>query len=82
MNSKTVLIVEDEEVIGEMIQEIVRCLLPDMEIFWANSISSARKKLEGMDPIFILLDSNLPDGKGYELAREIREKGNEEVRII
>lgn len=42
----------------------------------AVNVAAARKALEEENPDLVLLDVMLPDGNGYELCKEIRERGN------
>ncbi len=46
------------------------------EVLKAKNVAEARMVTEASLPDLILLDVMLPDGNGYELCREIRNKGN------
>ena len=46
------------------------------EVLKAKNVAEARMVMEASLPDLLLLDVMLPDGNGYELCREIRNKGN------
>ena len=78
---KRILIVEDDKGLREGIELALK--REDFSFVLCESIAVARDALsvrEGFD--LILLDLNLPDGSGYELLKEIKNKGNEPVIIL
>lgn len=78
---KRILIVEDDKGLREGIELALK--REDFSFVLCESIAEARDALsvrEGFD--LILLDLNLPDGSGYELLKEIKNKGNEPVIIL
>ena len=78
---KKILIVEDDKGLREGIELALK--REDFSFVLCESIAGARDALsvrEGFD--LILLDLNLPDGSGYELLKEIKNKGNEPVIIL
>ena len=78
---KRILIVEDDKGLREGIELALK--REDFSFVLCESIAGARDALsvrEGFD--LILLDLNLPDGSGYELLKEIKNKGNEPVIIL
>lgn len=78
---KRILIVEDDKGVREGIELALK--REDFSFVLCESIAGARDALsvrEGFD--LILLDLNLPDGSGYELLKEIKNKGNEPVIIL
>ncbi len=78
---KRILIVEDDKGLREGIELALK--REDFSFVLCESIAGARDALsvrEGFD--LILLDLSLPDGSGYELLKEIKNKGNEPVIIL
>lgn len=79
--NEKILIVEDDKGLREGIELALK--REDFSFVLCESIAGARDALsvrEGFD--LILLDLNLPDGSGYELLKEIKNKGNEPVIIL
>ncbi len=68
-NKKSVLIVEDDVVIGAMLQEL---LAPDYDVAVANDGAEAIRKAQSQEFDVLLTDLNLPDIDGFEVARSIR----------
>jgi DNA-binding response OmpR family regulator len=69
MDTKTtILIVDDEKDFCELVVNILHG--EPFSIECAYTILEARKKLTVRNPDFILLDNNLPDGKGIDFLRE------------
>ncbi len=66
------LVVEDEETIRSAFES----LLEDLEIGCecVSTLNGGRKLLESNEYDLILLDKNLPDGNGLELAKELAER--------
>ena len=76
-----ILIIEDHllnlRVEKELLEAIANC-----KITTAMTVSEAKKKLDRRYDL-ILLDINLPDGNGIEIAREAKKQGlNEETSIV
>ena len=68
-----VLIVEDEPVLAETLRRGLRAAAHAADA--AGSVGAAREKL-ALEPYdAILLDVGLPDGSGFALARELRDRG-------
>jgi CheY-like chemotaxis protein len=66
----TVLVVEDEPLIALDIEDALTSL--DVVVRLARSIAEARERLSAAPPPHIvLLDVVLPDGRSFDLAREI-----------
>jgi len=74
-----ILCLEDDPMLGQGIKLLLE--LEDYEVFWARDLRSARMEAERNPPDLYLLDWNLPDGTGIELAREIRSR-EEDVPLI
>lgn len=68
----TILLVEDDPVIGQSLQ--IALGLEGMTLVQEFSLASARQILKTQEFALILLDINLPDGKGFELCQELRDK--------
>ncbi len=65
------LLVEDDPTLGQTLQE--RLSLEGFGVEWVESLSRARQKLLKEEFHLVILDVGLPDGTGFELAREIRQ---------
>ena len=68
--NQTILIVEDENNLGETLKEYLTSL--GHICIWAQTASDARTLFSSANPKIILMDIGLPDGNGLELAREFR----------
>jgi DNA-binding NtrC family response regulator len=69
MNTTSILIVDDEEKLRNLLSRIIR--LEGFLTEEAADLKSARKKLETFQPDIILCDVKLPDGTGIEFVDEI-----------
>lgn len=63
MRSKKVLIIDDEEDFGFLMNEFFS--KKGYTVFIASSIAEGLQLLESEHPDFIFLDNNLPDGLGW-----------------
>jgi two-component system copper resistance phosphate regulon response regulator CusR len=77
--SVRVLLIEDEARLAESIARGLRQAAHAVDV--ADRLSTAREKLELERYDAIILDVNLPDGSGFELAAELR-KGEDPVPIL
>lgn len=68
---KSLLLVEDDESLGATLQ--LRLQKSGFEVAWAQSIAEA-KKLISKNFDLILLDLSLPDGSGFEFAKDFRKR--------
>lgn len=79
---KTILVVEDDEHIGEFIVEAF-IQETSYQAMLATDGKQALKIVQNMKPSFLLLDNNLPDMKGIELYDRIQvEKELENVPVL
>ncbi|PYS79455.1 MAG: DNA-binding response regulator [Acidobacteria bacterium] len=75
---KRLLLVEDDRSLGATLHE--RLLREKYEVAWVETKQRALKKLsEGLWDL-VILDSGLPDGSGFELARHI--KGSSSLPVM
>jgi len=74
-----VLVVEDDHVLGEAVREHVAASGHGVD--WMKRIDTAREALATVAYDLVLLDLNLPDGRGLDLLRELR-RGGSKVPVI
>ncbi|MEU4241558.1 response regulator [Actinoplanes sp. NPDC026619] len=71
----TILLVEDEELNRTLVKAVLSRAgdetVRDATVLDATSLAAARERLRTDDIDLILLDMNLPDGNGLNLAREL-----------
>src|SRR3954452_3505872 len=74
MSSIKIVIVEDEY----KIVEIIRLYLEqeDFTVYTALNATEGLRLIESIEPDVVLLDVNLPEQNGFELARRYREISN------
>jgi two-component system, OmpR family, response regulator len=75
-----VLLVEDDFVLGEAVREHVASLGHGVD--WMKRLDDAREALATVAYELVLLDLNLPDGRGLDLLRELRREGADAPVII
>ena len=75
-----VLLVEDDFVLGEAVREHVASLGHGVD--WMKRLDDAREALATVAYELVLLDLNLPDGRGLDLLRELRRQGADAPVII
>jgi two-component system OmpR family response regulator len=75
-----VLLIEDDHVLGAAIRDHV--LSTGHAVDWMQRIDDARLALAGVSYELVLLDLNLPDGRGLDLLRDLRSAGNAVPVII
>jgi len=74
-----VLIVDDEEDIGMIVSKFL--LNEGLEVIYESGIETARDRIASEDFSLCFLDLNLPDGTGFDLIPEIKQR-NENAKII
>lgn len=67
-----ILLIEDDPMIGRSLQ--IALGLEGIKLVQEVSLASARQALKTRNFDLILLDINLPDGKGFELCKELRDR--------
>lgn len=70
INNVKVLLVEDEPVLAEIVQESLQSR--GFNVFLVDTIALAKVIYYDSQPDIIVLDVMLPDGSGFDLARQIR----------
>ncbi len=75
-----VLLIEDDAVLGEAVRDHVAA--NGHAVDWARSLGDGRAFLDVAPYELLLLDLNLPDGRGLALLTELRHKGTTMPVII
>jgi two-component system OmpR family response regulator len=75
-----ILLIEDDPVLGGAVREHVASL--GYGVDWMKRLDNSREALATVPYELVLLDLNLPDGRGLDLLRELRQKGNSAAVII
>ena len=75
-----VLLVEDDDTLGRAVREHVASLGHGVD--WMKLLDDARESLRAVAYDLVLLDLNLPDGRGLDLLRELRRQGSTVAVII
>jgi len=75
-----VLLIEDDYVLGAAIRDYV--LSTGHAVDWMQRIDDARLAIAGVNYELVLLDLNLPDGRGLDLLRDMRSTGSKVPVII
>lgn len=68
---KNLLLVEDDKSLGATLQE--RLERESYKVQWVQSLLDAQRAVERAHFDLVILDIGLPDGSGFQLARQIRE---------
>lgn len=74
MKTPKLLLVEDDKSLGATLKE--RLQKEGYGICWVDTLGKARVEIEQNLPDLILLDIGLPDGSGFELAKEFSKDKN------
>ncbi len=75
-----ILLIEDDYVLGEAIRDQVAA--DGHGVDWMQRLDEARAALDTVSYGLILLDLNLPDGRGLDLLKSLRKAGNPVPVII
>lgn len=75
-----VLLIENDHVLGAAIRDHV--LASGHAVDWMQRLDDARLALKSVSYELVLLDLNLPDGRGLDLLRELRATGSKVPVII
>ena len=75
-----ILIVEDDPFVRQMFAEMLS--RKGYDVFEAACGEEALLKAKELEPDLILLDINLPDIDGYEIARRLRSCGNKHLLYV
>ena len=80
MKTPKLLLVEDDTSLATTLKE--RLTKEGYSICWVNTLAKARAELSNSNPNLIILDVGLPDGSGFDLAKELSALRNKGVLII
>lgn len=69
---RKILLVEDDPQLGENLRDR---LALEYEVTWAQSVGESRNLLKSASWDLAILDIGLPDGDGFDVAREIADRG-------
>lgn len=79
--SKRILIVDDIDFIIEFETKVIDSLAKEISqkivVDTANSVSEAQKKIEEYHYDAIVVDMNLPDGSGVDIAKTMQQKSSD-----
>lgn len=79
--SKRILIVDDIDFIIEFETKVIDSLVKEISqkivVDTANSVSEAQKKIEEYHYDAIVVDMNLPDGSGIDIAKTMQQKSSD-----
>ena len=75
-----ILLIEDDYVLGEAMRD--QASADGHGVDWMQRLDDARAALDTVDYGLILLDLNLPDGRGLDLLKALRQSGNPVPVII
>ncbi|WDR01539.1 response regulator [Devosia algicola] len=75
-----ILLVEDDQVLGGAIRDHVAATGHSVD--WMKRVDDAEAALDGVGYELVLLDLNLPDGRGLDLLRHLRARGSSVPVII
>jgi two-component system, OmpR family, response regulator len=75
-----VLLIEDDHVLGAAIRDHVLSI--GHAVDWMQRLDDARLAIAGVSYELVLLDLNLPDGRGLDLLRDMRAAGSTVPVII
>ena len=77
-----ILLVEDERLLGTLVQEVILHLFPSAECHLAHTIEESLAYLDKNSPTVILLDLGLPDGDGWEFAHRCSAPGSRKRLLV
>ena len=75
-----VLLIEDDHVLGAAMRDHVASVGHSVD--WMQRLDDARLALDTVTYELVLLDLNLPDGRGLDLLRDLRQRGSSVPVII
>ena len=77
---RTILVVEDETTLRQVITRNLEAR--GHAVLGAETATEALRHLTGLKPDLMLLDINLPDRSGWDVLRELRERGIQVATVI
>jgi DNA-binding response OmpR family regulator len=79
MNFKTVLLLEDDKMLGSSLVEFLR--QDGFQVTWCKSLEDIRKQNNNNFDLF-LIDLNLPDGNSFDIFKRLKKEKNCHIIII
>ena len=76
----TILVVEDEAILRQVISRNLEAR--GHAVLGAETAAEALQQLSNVKPDLMLLDINLPDRSGWDVLRELRERGLQVATVI
>ncbi|NLJ60454.1 MAG: response regulator transcription factor [Firmicutes bacterium] len=80
MESVRILVIDDEEAIGNVIKDYLEA--QGYEVFWAEDGLSAIDMFQRINPDLIILDLMLPGKSGFDVCKELRKDSNVPVIML
>lgn len=80
MKTAAIYYVEDDPDIGENVKAYLNMRQMEVEVF--PTLEEARKALQKNIPSLLLIDQQLPDGRGEELCRQVRRRLGDRLPIL
>lgn len=74
MKLKTVLIVDDEAIICQLVKTSLENLWPTLKVETCTDGTKAVRQIETLKPNLILLDINMPVMSGTDIAQKLKER--------
>ena len=70
--TRKLLLLEDDKALGSTLKERLRA--EGYAVDWCNTVEEARELVARSSFDLVILDLGLPDGSGFDLAKEVRQK--------
>lgn len=77
-----IMIVEDDHWISDLLQQIIRHLMPAAQLYCFNEVMLAKNQLKHTPINLLISDLRLPDGSGLDVAADARRSSPESTRIL
>jgi CheY-like chemotaxis protein len=78
--SRAILVVDDHELNLKLLTYVLE--LEGHDVIGATSLNDAQRAIEQEPPALVVLDLNLPDGDGLDLARDIKSDSGVDCPVV